>query len=53
MALRAPGTDLNSYARDSVQLLVNKLFALPRSKGEEGTMVTLPTEAKIFDLNRF
>lgn len=27
------------------RLLVNKLFALPRSKGDEGTLVALPNEA--------
>jgi len=37
-------TDLAAYTRDSVQLLVNKLFALPRKTLEEGTAVELPKE---------
>lgn len=45
------GTDLMAYARDSVQLLVNKIFALPRHKGEEGTLVSLPAEG-VFRLPR-
>lgn len=45
------GTDLAAYSRDSVQLLVNKLFALPRNKGDEGTLVSLPAEG-VFRLPR-
>ncbi|CAE7211027.1 RRS1 [Symbiodinium natans] len=45
------GTDVAAYSRDSVQLLVNKLFALPRTKGDEGTMVSLPME-EVFRLPR-
>eukprot|EP00931_Biecheleriopsis_adriatica_P031479 TRINITY_DN18457_c0_g1_i1.p1 TRINITY_DN18457_c0_g1~~TRINITY_DN18457_c0_g1_i1.p1 ORF type:complete len:310 (+),score=80.19 TRINITY_DN18457_c0_g1_i1:51-980(+) len=45
------GTDLAAYSRDSVQLLINKLFALPRSTNEEGTAVSLPAE-EVFRLPR-
>ena len=27
-----------------MRLLVNKIFALPRKKGDEGTLVSLPSE---------
>jgi len=37
-------TDMQAYARDSVQLLVNHLFALPREKSDDGVMAVLPTE---------
>ncbi|CAE7807705.1 RRS1 [Symbiodinium necroappetens] len=36
--------DVAAYSRDSVQLLINKLFMLPRTQGDEGTMVSLPAE---------
>ncbi|CAJ1373142.1 unnamed protein product [Effrenium voratum] len=45
------GTDLAAYSRDSVQLLVNKLFVLPRNKGDEGTLIALPAE-EVFRLPR-
>jgi len=45
------GTDILAYTRDSVQLLVNKVFALPRNLIEEGTVVTLPAE-EVFRLPR-
>lgn len=44
-------TDLASYSRDSVQLLVNKIFALPRSELDIGTAVALPKE-EVFRLPR-
>jgi len=44
-------TDVAAYSRDSVQLLVNKLFVLPRTTGDEGTMVSLPSE-EVFRLPR-
>jgi regulator of ribosome biosynthesis len=47
----ASGTDILAYTRDSVQLLVNKVFALPRNVIDEGTVVTLPSE-EVFRLPR-
>jgi len=44
-------TDIASYTRDSVQFLVNKIFALPRVKVDVGTAVSLPT-AEAFRLPR-
>jgi len=44
-------TDLAAYSRDSVQLLVNKLFSLPRKILPDGTAVVLPTE-EVFRLPR-
>lgn len=46
-----PKTDLLSYTRDSVQLLLNKMFALPRVEMDVGTAVTLPTN-EVFQLPR-
>eukprot|EP00441_Pelagodinium_beii_P014482 CAMPEP_0197659086 /NCGR_PEP_ID=MMETSP1338-20131121/46216_1 /TAXON_ID=43686 ORGANISM="Pelagodinium beii, Strain RCC1491" /NCGR_SAMPLE_ID=MMETSP1338 /ASSEMBLY_ACC=CAM_ASM_000754 /LENGTH=293 /DNA_ID=CAMNT_0043235845 /DNA_START=50 /DNA_END=929 /DNA_ORIENTATION=- len=45
------GTDLAAYSRDSVQLLMNKMFALPRKTIEEGTSVELPQE-EVFRIPR-
>lgn len=52
MAPVHPSTDLGAYSRDSVQLLVNKIFmTLDRSSTEEGMVVTLPTQ-QVFRLPR-
>mmetsp|Transcript_43087 Transcript_43087/g.99215 ORF Transcript_43087/g.99215 Transcript_43087/m.99215 type:complete len:330 (-) Transcript_43087:93-1082(-) len=37
-------TNLLEYSRDSVQLLVNKIFGLKHENSEDGTMVQLPQE---------
>lgn len=39
-----PKVDFLSYTRDSVQLLMNKIFALPRQELDVGTAVTLPSD---------
>lgn len=39
-----PKADFLAYTRDSVQMLVNKLFALPRAKMEEGIFAELPEQ---------
>lgn len=41
-----------AHTRDSVQLLVNKIFGLPRTTIEEGVVVKLPTDGGIFLLPR-
>lgn len=46
-----PKADLLAQTRDNVQLLVNKIFALPRKETDEGATVELPTE-EIFRLPR-
>merc|ERR1719359_2524729 len=46
-----PKTDFMEYTRDSVQLLVNKIYALPRKQLEEGIVAELPTE-EVFRLPR-
>lgn len=46
-----PKVNFMEYTRDSVQLLVNKLFLLPQVKSEEGVLVTLP-EQELFRLPR-
>lgn len=38
------GFDVQTWSRRFVRLLVNKIFALPRKKGDEGTLVSLPSE---------
>lgn len=44
--------DLAVVARDNVQLLVNKIFALPQQKTEEGPVAVLPEESDGFRLPR-
>jgi len=46
-----PSTDMQVYSRDSVQLLVNRLFALPRENTDDGTLAVLPTE-EVFKIPR-
>ncbi|CAK0885730.1 unnamed protein product, partial [Prorocentrum cordatum] len=46
-----PKVDFLEYTRDSVQLLVNKIYALPRKQLEEGTVAELPHE-ELFRLPR-
>merc|ERR1711920_597541 len=45
------GSDFMSYTRDSVQLLVNKIFALPRKDLDVGSTVELP-KSEVFRLPR-
>eukprot|EP00928_Gymnodinium_smaydae_P090353 TRINITY_DN74174_c0_g1_i1.p1 TRINITY_DN74174_c0_g1~~TRINITY_DN74174_c0_g1_i1.p1 ORF type:complete len:341 (+),score=111.56 TRINITY_DN74174_c0_g1_i1:102-1025(+) len=46
-----PKTDFLTYTRDSVQLLVNRVFALPQQKTDEGTVAELPAQ-EVFRLPR-
>lgn len=46
-----PQTDLAVYTRDSVQLLVNKVFNLPREKTDLGPVAVLP-DSDVFRLPR-
>ena len=39
--------DLVNFSRDNVQLLLNRVFALPKVTSKEGTMVILPLERYI------
>lgn len=44
--------DLAAVARDNIQFLVNKIFALPQAKTEEGPCAVLPPETEGFRLPR-
>jgi len=44
-------TNMQAYGRDSVQLLVNHLLALPREKSDDGIMAVLPTD-EVFKIPR-
>lgn len=44
--------NLAAVARDNIQFLVNKVFALPQAKSEEGPLAILPPESEGFRLPR-
>mmetsp|Transcript_17403 Transcript_17403/g.32811 ORF Transcript_17403/g.32811 Transcript_17403/m.32811 type:complete len:370 (+) Transcript_17403:76-1185(+) len=46
-----PKADLLAQTRDNVQLLVNKIFSLPRKDTDEGAVIELPTD-EVFRLPR-